>query len=126
MRAKDVGPLPRYLLSDDAYKKRNELLDIAVKELAKDPHMIREVLASRGMASKENSIPGIIFAVFADVQEFKDNAQDDRLLGYGYDGQTGVLFTEKRLVYMSDRVVNEIFKKNHDTFKKDETLVALR
>jgi hypothetical protein len=116
MRAKSVGMLPRYLLDEKAYNRRNELLDAAVEKLSKDTVKLELALKywETEIGKKISTIPG---TVFARLQEPND---DVRLPGYMYDGQFGVLYDEPELRIMSDKVKNQLLMKNSKTHYHEE------
>jgi hypothetical protein len=122
-RIKDVGLLPRYLLDDVLFAERVELLNVAVSSLSNDRQKLKDIIEFRGTVSKGTTIAGTIFAVFAEVQKLNDSAQDGRLHGCGYDGQTGVVYTGKTLDFMSEKVVNEIVKANRESILSFSAIV---
>jgi hypothetical protein len=113
-RAEVVGMLPRYLLDEKAFEERNKMLDYAVSDLSENPKLMEGVVRFRGMVTQSHTIPGTIFAVFSDVQEPADDVQDGSLPESIYDGQFGVVYTERTLGIMSNKVVTEVIKNSRD------------
>jgi hypothetical protein len=111
-RAKEVGPLPRYLLNEGSYKKRNNLLNEAVEKLSENSSELKEALLCRGTDKFGYSMPGTILAVYSGAQEPHDEEQNVKLPEYVYDGPLGVVYTTQILGIMSHRVVKEIVMKS--------------
>jgi hypothetical protein len=113
-RAKDVGMLPRYILDKVAYEGRKEHLDKAVEKLSENPVELKNVLMWPGRDRFSSTVPGTIIAVYSGVQQPNDNGQDVRLPEYVYDGPLGVVYKNRILGIMSDRVMNEIVMKSRE------------
>jgi hypothetical protein len=106
--ASKIGMLPRYLVSKGQYEQRLSLFDNFVKKLDNDG--LKKIVASEGISTGENDLPGTIFAIRA-AQDVDD---DNELLPIGYDGESGVVYTQRSLSVISDYVWNEITKQNRD------------
>jgi hypothetical protein len=121
--AKEVGNLPRYILNEESFEKRQKETAIAIKKIAIGD--IGDILAFEGLTETKQgpSIPGSIFAVNVQVPISALNVsnnlyQDNEEFTYesaGYDGQLVENYSKYTLKLMSSVVVQSIGKANRRT-----------
>jgi hypothetical protein len=117
-RAQEVGNLPRYILQDDSFVKRQQQTAFAMKTIASGD--IRDILQFEGLTKSQKgpSIPGSIFAVSVKVPLIAPNISNSLYEDYeeyayesvGYDGQLVEDYMNYTLKLVSNEVVKGIAK----------------
>jgi hypothetical protein len=105
-RAKRVGNLPRYLIDDDLYHKRETLVTVSNGSLN-----MERIVAWSGMEEIQPTAttPGTLFSVSA----MMDNEEDPDAIGY--DGESGVDYGTLKFQVMSKEVWTRVVMKNRSS-----------
>jgi hypothetical protein len=92
-RARQVGNLPQYIISDESFAERMHDVTEAIENLKKDD--IQEILDFEAITKKKPNVPWCIFAVHVEIDLYENNENADELEEFerldidniGYDGQ---------------------------------------
>jgi hypothetical protein len=86
-------------------RKGKRFTEARIAELTNNPKKVKEILAWDGLSDTSNTIPGTIFAVAANVAT---DQIDNKQLIVGYDGETTVDYKTRKLIIMSDYVMEQL------------------
>jgi hypothetical protein len=101
-RAKEVGNLPRYIVSKNGVEARKKSSIVALKGIKyKD---IRAMSYFTGVMHSNQLICGFIFTVNIDVNAFEDYTDDS----VGYDGQLIPNYGKQTISLMSNTILKTI------------------